>query len=138
MSLLLGLCSSLPASHMLYCQYLEKGTTCVATTPLHTLLFPLPGNPFLPNQHLPVHSSPTSRNLPTSTNPSRPPAAELGSIPIVTNMSCGTCCCRNCCLSPPLYYKSFIGGDHIALISVLPEPRIKVQQCIFKTQHSVL
>lgn len=37
---------------MHYLQNFEKDAPCVATTPSHTLLFPLPARPFLPNWHL--------------------------------------------------------------------------------------
>lgn len=110
MTLFFGLHVSHPASCMLYVQYLEK-TKSVWPPHLHTPCFLCLKHPSCLTP-APVHPSPTSGNISTSTKPSQPPAAKLGTIPIVTDMSRGTSCCRNRCLPQP-YYKPLVGWYHI-------------------------
>lgn len=94
--------------------------------------FPLPGMSFLPNQHS-VRPSPTGRNTP---RPQSLPgllqqswaSSPRGPTGIVTLAVAETAVC----LSPPRV------GTQFHSFLYCHEPTIKMQQYIFKTQHSVL
>ena len=140
MAVFLGLCSSIPASHMHCLQHLEKDTPCVATTPLHTQLCPLPGTPFSPSQYLFIQHHlaeilPIHKAFPAS-------YSTAGHQPPPVPMHCDWQGLRYLLLqkllSPRPYYKPLTGQYHTPLMSGLLEPGIKVQGCRFKTQHSVL
>lgn len=107
---------------MHYLQHFEKGAPCVATTPLHTPLFPLPGTSFLPNQHLftplqPAEISPPPRSLPGL------PQQSWADMSFSTGFS-------ETAVGLPTCYKPLTGRYHIPLNFVLLELGIEVQRCI--------
>lgn len=119
-----------------YLQHLEKGAPCVAATPSHPPLFPLPGTPFLPNQHLfillqPAEISPPPRSLPGLPQQSwaHPQALWLAWVSALDFQQLLS-------VSPPCY-KPLTGRYHIPLKFVLLELGIKVQRCIFIRHNPV-